>query len=997
MSPGDDRAFRTRLDWLDLPGEDELVRRLGDGSLAHLPEWTGFLADALRQGETRFDEAGLHPFGPIFGGFVATAIEHLPPEWSEVFAPVAASTLIDDLFVKLSYLAAPVFQVEFAAFQSAQPGPGTERFDAFCARMAAGGLMTLFEERAALARLLAITCQQWVAHMATMAREIVADRDAIAATFGTDPAARVEGIEPSLSDAHNHGRSVAIMRFTGDVRLAYKPRSVGIEARWFALLASLDGEAGEFLSLEVLDRGDHGWVEIAEHRALDHAGQAAPYYRRAGNLLALLYALEASDCFHENVVAQGAFPVLIDLETLMHPLIRPEEGATSDDTAASGQAQDILFNSVLRAGLLPVWEAGSNGRVVDISGLGAHAEQVTPYVRRRWRAMNTDAMTLHHESIVVESIHHLPFLDGRPLHVADHVDAVVEGFEQTYRALVERRDALLAPAGAIAAMRGETLRVVFHPTRLYGLMLKRLGAPKSMRCGVDRSIEMEVMARFYLAQPGKRAFRRLLEAEREALERHDIPLFTFAAHSTDLPVPDAAPIGSAFVDAAIDRIEDRFRRMDEDDRALQSEIVRASLVMSTAEAHSPPAFASPAPSQARPMTRERAEDAANAIGRQLADRAIHAANGSATWIAPQILANSNRYELRALRLDLYGGQAGVGLFLAALSHVAGEQRELALAALGPLRRGAQPTSVQAFIDSGHTIGGATGIGSIVYALTLCAQFLDEPDLVEDAMVAARLIDESAIASDHEYDAMSGSAGALLGLLTLYEATGERSVLDRARICGEHLLDAAQDMPGGCGWPSGRYPPTTGLSHGASGVALALARLGAATGDRRFALMSEKAVSFESAFIDRKARNWRDLREGIEAPPSFMNTWCHGALGIGLTRVALERLAESEDRHRDDIALAVSRNIAAPPLAKDSLCCGTMARTELLSATTHTEASWAVAGEVLDRAEHVGQFALSGVAGADFFDPSLYQGLSGIGYQLLRLIEPAKIPSLLTWD
>ncbi|MBB3033831.1 type 2 lanthipeptide synthetase LanM family protein [Alteriqipengyuania lutimaris] len=993
VAQGDEDAFRTRLDWLDLPGEDALVRRLGEGSLAQLPDWAGFLADALDRGETRFDEACAHPFGPVFAGFVDAAIEQLPSQWREVFAPPAASRLIDDLFVKLSYLGAPVLQVEFAAFRSAHPGPGTERFDAFCARMAAGGLVTLCEEHAALARLLAITCQQWVGHVGTMAREVAEDREAIAATFGTDADARVEAIEPSLSDAHNHGRSVAIMRFTGGLRLAYKPRSVGIEARWFALLASLDGEAGEFRSLAVLDRGDRGWVEIAEHGPLDDAGQAAAYYRRAGNLLALLYTLEASDCFHENVVAQGAFPVLIDMETLMHPLIRPEDGGSSGASAASGQAQDLLFNSVLRAGLLPVWEAGGDGRVVDISGLGAHAEQVTSYVRRRWRAINTDAMTLHHEAIVVESIHHLPFLDGKPLHVGDHVEPVVEGFEETYRALVERRDALLAPGGGIDAMRGETLRVVFHPTRLYGLMLKRLGAPRSMRCGVDRSIEMEVMARFYLTQPGKRAFRRLLEAERAALERQDIPLFTFAAGSTALPLPDADPIRDAFPRAAIERIADRLRRMDEADLALQSEIVRASLVMASAQAHDPPAFATPAPSRTRPMTRERAQAAASAIGRQLADRAIHAANGSVTWIAPQILANSNRYELRPLRLDLYGGQAGVALFLAALSRVTGEQRDLALSALLPLRRSAQPRTLQSFIDSGHTIGGATGIGSIVYALTRCAQLLDAPDLFEDALATARLIDADAIAGDREHDAMSGSAGTLLGLLPLYEATGDRSVLDRARMCGEHLLATMQDMPGGCGWASGSYPPTTGLSHGASGVALALVRLAAATGDERFGCVADKAIAFESAFIDRDARNWRDLREGAEAPASFMNTWCHGALGIGLTRLALERAGD----HQDDIALALSRNIDAPPLAKDGLCCGTMARTELLLATGHGGAALAVAGEVLDRAENAGHFSLSGVAGADFFDPSLYQGLSGIGYQLLRIVEPAQIPSLLTWD
>lgn len=989
----------TRLGWVGW-SEDAVAPRLGEGSFAVLPDWCEFLVAAMQRTGAHFAEADAHPFGPLLSGFADEAVDRLPCAFGDAFTPGAASTLIDDLFTKLSYLAAPVLQIEFVAFRGEPVEAGAKRFEAFVGHMAAGALWDFFAEYAALARLLALCAQQWVAHVGRIAEDFAADRAAIAGRFGGALPERIVAVEPSLSDAHNHGRSVAIVTLSSGLRLAYKPRSVGIEAAWFALLADLDGDAGSFRSLAVLDRGTRGWVEIAAHAqcADPHA-----YYARAGNLLALLYALEASDCFHENIVAAGDFPVLIDMETLMHHVLRP---------AGASAADDVLFDSVMRAGLLPVWEAGRDNVVIDISGLGAAAEQTTPYLRRRWGQINRDAMALQHAAITVTSVHHLPMRDGRTWHVADFADDVVVGFQQTYRALIERRDALLAPGGGVAAMGGETLRLVFHPTRLYGLMLKRLGTPKALRSGLERSIEFDVLARFYLGSAVKEPYRALLGAELAALERGDIPYFALRADAVDLPLEGGCVTG-AFAQSGIARAAAWIGRLGEADLAVQTEFVRASLAMAVTETPVRPEPVEACPElrregrvpgtcfdklstnggggtdheQAPAVTDAQLIAAARAIGDTLSARAIRSGDGSATWIAPQLLPHSTRYELRPLRLDLYGGQAGVALFLTALAREAGD-RKLALAALAPLRRDALP-GLGVLLANGHTIGGATGVGGIVYVLTRCADLLEQPELLDDALSAALLLNPSVIAADVEHDVMAGTAGAALGLLALHDATGNAEVLAIARACGDHLLARAVPVPGGIGWASGAHPSTTGLSHGAAGIALALSRLAGATGDARYQDAADRALAFEAWAFDAGRCNWRDLRGGIESPPAFMNAWCHGALGIGLSRIAMQAGAA-------DIAAAVALDRGARTGGKDGLCCGTMARAELRLSAGDPAAARAIAGAVLDSADRRGGYALAGSSGPDLFDPSFFQGLSGIGYQLLRLADPA-LPRALTWD
>ena len=84
------------------------------------------------------------------------------------------------------------------------------------------------------------------------------------------------------------------------------------------------------------------------------------------------------------------------------------------------------------------------------------------------------------------------------------------------------------------------------------------------------------------------------------------------------------------------------------------------------------------------------------------------------------------------------------------------------------------------------VGGATGLGSIVYALTAMSRLMSDDDLLADAHRAAMLLTDDLIASDKRLDIVGGSAGAILSLLALYADTGADDVLKRALVCAEHL-------------------------------------------------------------------------------------------------------------------------------------------------------------------------------------------------------------------
>ena len=272
---------------------------------------------------------------------------------------------------------------------------------------------------------------------------------------------------------------------------------------------------------------------------------------------------------------------------------------------------------------------------------------------------------------------------------------------------------------------------------------------------------------------------------------------------------------------------------------------------------------------------------ADKIVEELANRAIRRGPGAA-WIGLDWLGDADVFQLVCLGPDLYNGTSGIGVFLSAHAAVTSHPTsgELARASVSYLRKNLKSRDAARMARS-IGVGGATGLGSIVYALTLMASYLRDDSLLADAHVAAELFTDDLIAADKQLDIIGGSAGAVLCLLRLYRDAKSDAVLHYALRCGEHLM--AQSRLGQTGrrsWVgqgSGQRA-LNGMSHGAAGFAYALASLSVATGREDFAQAASECMEFENSSYDAERGNWPDFR-GDE--PSWPCQWCHGATGIGL--------------------------------------------------------------------------------------------------------------------
>ena len=132
------------------------------------------------------------------------------------------------------------------------------------------------------------------------------------------------------------------------------------------------------------------------------------YYRRTGNFLCLVYALNGSDFHFENLIADGEHPVPIDLETIYH---HREKIAAADGDDADEMAGRLRL-SVLATDLLPD-PVKVDHQYFDISGLARSEEEEGEAELIVWKHINTDGMDYSYERQRPRPARNLPKLNGK--------------------------------------------------------------------------------------------------------------------------------------------------------------------------------------------------------------------------------------------------------------------------------------------------------------------------------------------------------------------------------------------------------------------------------------------------------------------------------------------------------------------------------------------------------------------------------------------------------
>lgn len=848
-------------------------------------------------------------------------------------------------------------------------------------------ILPLLEEYPVLARQLVIAINQWTRYELEFLRHLCADWSEVSRIFCPQqaPGELVE-VKGGKGDSHRGGRSVLKLKFSSGFQLIYKPRSMAIDLHFQELLVWLNqrGANPPFRPLAVLDRGSYGWVEYVEAGNCATSAEVARFYERQGAYLALLYALEATDLHLENLIASGEHPVIVDLEALFHPRLKgwelDQEGISTDQT---------MNYSVLRLGMLPSRIYGIKGsESVDFSALGGKGGQLTLKPVLKWEALGTDQMHLTQERMLLAGSDNLPRMNKEEVNVSDYSESLLAGFERLYRLLVTYRDELITEV--LPRFDGDEIRVILRHTQNYAKILQESFHPDLLRNGLDRQRFLDNLWAIVEKKP---YMRRVIPVEQFDLDQGDIPMFTTTPASRHIFDSQGRQIEDFLPEPGLEAVTKRLYQLGEEDLHWQQWFIQASLatlVVSNPYTVRQPLAVPENPGAAKAVSQPELLDAACAVGNRLAELALSSGD-KLGWVGLSQM-EERHWMISSAGIDLYSGTPGIILFLAYLGAVTEESRYTALAkaALPMLREQTAWLRPRRDIQ----IGAFDGISGLIYVYSHLGRLWGEPALFEEASELVKLLPDL-LKKDQFMDIIGGAAGCILSLLSFYRVMPAAATLNTALECGEFLLAQARPMSRGLAWPNPLGIALAGFSHGVAGIAYSLLELASVSGEARYRRAALAGLEFERSLFSVEHQNWPDLRERDKL--RYAATWCHGAGGIALGRLAIQKHF-NDTALRDEVKIALRTTVREGFGINHSLCHGDLGNLDPLLVATLTLGDL----QYRDQLNYVSRAVLQSIKREGWLSgsplavesPGLMSGLAGIGYGLLRLAEPSIVPSVL---
>jgi type 2 lantibiotic biosynthesis protein LanM len=976
-----------------------------------LPRWVelagelqAYLADSVPDDGWTFDDLpvsvethrrpDLRPFEHVLVPIVEFAVDQLErTHASELVTDRAVYAHGADLFERLqTTLAHPMF-VGLKIDLRSDATPNTEgdidsrqAYRRVVEGLLTGGCRSLFRKYPLAARWAGTVIRQWIERFEEFTARLERDTETVAdELLDSTESLRVVDIR-GRGDFHDDGRRVFEVTFEGGETVAYKPRSLGTERGFSSFLSWVNRESSlrAFRVPTCLDRDAYGWIEWIEPAPCEEPSGANRYFRQAGAMICLLYALRFADGNIENVAAVGDQIVVYDVEALAQPVLpdRHDFGESSFER--------IHEESVLRTGLVPQ-RLGDSG-LRHLNGLDKPTGEIGETNVRTFTGVNTDAMELEYEDSHEVEGDSLPVVDGEPCDPRDHAEEIVSGFRAAYGFLLDRRETLLSPEGPLAAFEDGRVRFFYRESAAYGKTVQPLWTSPYLRSGLEASFRVERLTARLDLESHPESHWRVYRAERAALWQVDVPRFSVGTTSRDVQVADEV-LSDELSESPLESVRGRIGSLDEADRAAQVEHL---VVAYDSERLLNPTPAVDGEVPAEPADGVDWDDVAREECRRILDRVEEAAvrrdDGTLGWYSR--INRDESLSVRPLRHDLYDGRVGVAAFAAAVWDVFGWERgrELATEAIDPvvdaLDADDTPQSVQKF-GAGH------GAGSLLYGLVRLAEWLEEPQYLVAAERVSDYVTPDRLASAEALDLIGGVAGVVPGLLTLHAATDSREHLDRAVVAGERLLDARSTVDGVETWPltvsSGE--PRIGPAHGVSGISFALDRLATVAGRSDFREAARTALSIERDHYRPEEQNWPDYRLG-----RCRQGWCAGRSGVGLTRLAM---ADDDDTRRA-LERALQGSEPEGLMDEDDICCGNFSRVEFhLTAARRLDrpelrtTAERVAIGTVRRARRGGGYTVAWQTD-NWYSKSLFLGEMGVGYSLCRLAGN-DLPSLLLWE
>ena len=764
---------------------------------------------------------------------------------------------------------------------------------------------------------------------------------------------RIEDAQLSAGDTHNRGRSVMVL-VTDVGKLVYKPHDMRGD-EWICTLA--ERFFPEFVGVpRSVAFGEHfGVCEFIDKRRAEGEEEAERFFYALGGLTGFVKLLGSTDLHFNNILCSGTKPYIIDLETVISPI-----SAMQEDYVRSMDSKDYLLRSPGNSLLMP-----SRIEDMEISVL-----------------MNVEEGGI------------APIVDGKRVTVRRYLHAYKEGYRAAYNRAVEQRVQI---AEFVRSFPQFCVRIVLRATRGYCEVLKKLYHHTAMTSEEGREQSRKTLEKI-LSDADKTLDPTVIDSEVRQMMRGDVPYFYTYTDSLSLYGDGEELTTDKFGTSAVDHILDTLYAMGKQDELFDLTYIDRAIEQYPEKLDDWKNEYQLTPEGERViLSAASAADEVRRILKEMYELRIPTPNGKPVW-------GYVGYESQGLSIGdagLFYGFTGLAVFACACAAVLGDEQSRAIAneligeTIDEIHALCRFLGKKEYLRHGVPPGEGAGFGGILTGLALMRRYT--PDERLDVLVGEimEILEQADFSICKEPDRINGLAGLISVLCRFEEYREYKTIIRRA---ADRLIELKEfSYRDAVVWKTMRDIPRaiSGAGHGMAGIAEALFTASFVLGDERYIPAAEDALDYERRANLRyagKFGTWADLREF--PPKKYMHGYCAGAPGIG---IMLSRIMDKgyDQEAVKNLAGIVRKSVDNIPLnISDHLCCGNSAVVEYYLSVGDVEAAGRVLGYMYERRQREGSYRYSSYKVNNSVTASLFNGLCGIGYEMLRFAFPERVLSIL---
>lgn len=782
--------------------------------------------------------------------------------------------------------------------------------------------------------------------------------------------AKITDIEIGLGDTHQKGQTVAKLNYSNEKSVMYKPKSLDIVENYNKLILWINQHNSNINlpTYKVLDYEEFGFEECIIQKPCKSEEEVKKYYERFGQLVGLMYMISGADMHYENIIANGEYPYLIDLETIFHQYPELDFPDTAEIKLKYDQSKSVIGTGLLPQALFQ----NADGRGVDLSALKGEVQKL-PFPVLQIDQANTDEMVFKMKEVFTSGAKNIPYLNGQKIDAQSYFSHIVEGFEQMMNFILKFKKQLIE--GPIQNFADSKIRIILRATQHYANFLMEATHP-------DYSAKIEeleqLLNRIWL-YPLKD--NRVIPHELTDLLQRDIPYFYTTVNSRNLYTSHHTSIPEFFQKTGLELVTEKINGLSEKEIEDQKRWLILAIGMNAQDFKvSKETGKKLIPSNPKISIK----DMACQIGDYLIEEATWSEDQkTVSWLTIQ--SHENTWNVMPMSINLYDGLAGIALFFTQL-YKETKQMKYKVAAQATIE-----SAFQTFKQPQGLISAFFGECSLLYTLHKIKEIESNPKYEEQIKnIQSKLLQE--IKKDKELDFLSGSAGIISLTVSLYNETKEEIYKDIIQAYVQHLLSSSDIQNGNRVWVN-RHINTRlgGLSHGASGIGLALYAAGKALNNQHLIETSFETLDYEKELFV-PGEGWRDMRSEM---PHCKHSWTHGTTGIGISH-----LLNNKEKYAHIVQGAFKVLEKQEKKQNNSLKDGNSGDIELyllagqrLKDDRYNAKALSLAEEILRNITTKLDYGVENVL--DFEAKGLFNGVAGIGYQLLRVNNPDEVPSILT--